>query len=291
MSLSYSNTPVYIGVPNTSGLNTGFTGSIDYVPALRSDISLSTSINPKRKLGVSIDSDDQFTFNGALSATIGIESVLQEGISEGFRFLSGATQEDYVPIEIGDNIYQKCYPTDISINIQPYLPATITANFVSLEPPTGMKISGDARNFKRLTQSNEAPITGDLFVYGHTCNVSQSMNAEAGDVKSQITFTRTYLRSPVYNLGSVGVSSMLLDGIEEELSISSTGLGKLINLSGNMLGTAVSVSLQEQGGGFDNGALVEIITFPEGARVINQGYGIVQGETLQTSLTLKQIKL
>ena len=288
MSLSYSNTPVYIGVPNTSGVNTGFTGSIDYVPAIRSDITLNTSTNPKRKLGVSIDVNDQFTFNGALSATIGIESLIQEGISEGFRFLSGVTQEDYVPIEIGENLYNKCYPTDISIDIEPYAPVVMRANFVSLEPPTGMKISGDDRN---LTQSNAAPITGDLLVYGHTCNVSSSMSNEAGDVKPQIGFSRTYLRSPVYGLGSVGVSTMLLDGIEEELSISSTGLGELINLSGNMLGSAVTVSLQDVENGFDNEALVEIINFPAGARVISQRYGVVGGETVQTSLTLKQIKL
>ena len=288
MSLSYSNTPVYIGGLNSTGINTGFTGSIDYVPAIRADVTLETSPNPKRNLGVNVVASDQFTFDSSLAAKISVESLIQRDISEGFRFLSGTTgaQEAYVPIEIGKNLYQKCYPTDISISVQPYIPATIRANFICLDPPTGTKISGDSN---ALLDTTGIPISGDMIVYGHTCTLN-NMGEVVGTVQSQVNFTRRYDRSPVYGIGSVDASSMLLDGIEEEMSITSTGLGDLINLSGQLLAGSVGVSLQDKDGSM-TGTLAEIMTMPEGARAIGQSYGVVGGETIQTSATLKNIKL
>ena len=144
MSLSYSNTPVYIGDINTSSVNTGFAvGSIDYIPALSSNVTLEASVNPKRNLGVNVVESDQFNFGSALQASISIESLIQRDISEGFVFLSGTTeaQEAFVPIQIGENLYKKCYPTDVSISVAPFVPATIKANFVCLDPPTGTTLS------------------------------------------------------------------------------------------------------------------------------------------------------
>jgi len=286
MSLSYTNTPVYIGHPNTSGVNTGFTGSIDWVPALSSDITLQTSTSPKRNLGVNVVTSDQFTFGAALTANISIESLVQRDISQGFRFLSGSTQEDYVPIQIGENLYQKCYPTDFNVRVEPFLPAKINASFVSLEPPTGTKVSGDSREF---AQTTGFPISGDLLVYGHTCSTSNI--AEVGaDIQYDINFKRSYNRSPVYELGSINASSMLLDGIEEEMSISSTGLSEIVNLSGQLLDGSVEIMMQDKDA-LMAGALVDIMFMPAGSRVTDQNYGVQGGETVRTSITLKNIKL
>jgi len=289
MSLLYSNTPVYIGVPNTSSVNTGFTGSKDYVPALGSDVSFSVSQTPKRNLGVNVVESDQFNFDGALQADISLESLIQAEISEGFRFLSGTReiQESYVPIQIGENLYNKCYPKDVSISIQPYAPVTIRANFVCLDPPTGAQISGNSRVF---SQTSGIPISGDDIVYGHTCAVT-NMGEVVGNVQSEANFTRTYQRSPVYNLGSVTASSMLLDGVEEELSVTSTGLSQLVNLSGQLLVGTFGFSLLDASSLHDNGALVEIMTLPAGSRVVDQGYSVGGGQSVQTSVTLKNIKL
>ena len=84
---------------------------------------------------------------------------------------------------------------------------------------------------------------------------------------------------------------MLLNGIEEELSISSTGLEDFINLSGQeVAGGTIAVSLQDIDNEM-NGALVELITLPIGSRLISQGYGIVGGDTVQTSARLRNIIL
>tara|TARA_R100000152_G_C6780447_1_gene213218 strand:+ start:344 stop:1246 length:903 start_codon:yes stop_codon:yes gene_type:complete len=300
MSLSYTNTPVFIGVPDTDSVNTGFTGSMDYIPALRSDVSLNTSSEPKRNLGVDVNLNDQFRFGGSLSANITIESFIQgsgggyTSIGEGFRYLSGTTEarQAYVPIQIGENLYKKCYPSEVSIRVEPYLPAIITANFVSLDPPTGTKISGkDPLASTALSLENYAiPIYSDDMVYGHTCSVS-NMNEVVGAVQSQATFTRKYNRSPVYEIGSPNPSSMLLDGIEEELSITATGLNKFINLSGQLLAGSVEIGLQNEDNNFDVGSLVEIIKMPAGARVVDQSYGINGGDSVQTTVRLRNTPL
>jgi hypothetical protein len=240
-------------------------------------------------LGVDVVVSDQFTFNAALTANISLESLIQDNLSEGFRYLSGTTtiQEAFVPIKIGENLYQKCYPTDINISVEPFVPVKIKANFVCLDPPTGTEISGDDRT---IHQTSGIPISGDYIIYGHTCAPSR-MDDVVGNVQSQVSFTRTYARTPVYNLGSINASSMLLDGIEEEMSITSTGLSSLINLSGQLLAESVRIELQTFDDSFSNTALHEIIDMAAGSRVINQGYGVVGGETVRTSVTLKQIKL
>ena len=188
MSLSYTNTPVYIGQINTSAVNTGFTGAVDYIPATRASVDFSSSSNAKRNLGIDVVSTDQFTVDQALSANISVDSFLHPDLEEGFRYLSGtaAAQDAFVPIRIGENIYKKCYPQNISISVEPYLPAKITASFISLDPPTGTKLSGDSRS---LLQTYGYPLSGDNFVYGHTCSVTNADDV-VGNVQSQINFTR-----------------------------------------------------------------------------------------------------
>lgn len=288
MSLSYANTPVYIGQINTSAVNTGFTGSIDYVPATNADVTFNTSLSAKRKLGIDITATDQFTVGGALTADITINSLLHPDLEEGFRYLSGtaAAQDAFVPIKIGENIYKKCYPRNVSVSVEPYQPAKITASFVSLDPPTQTKLSGDSRVF---IQTSAMPISGDSFVYGHTCSVTNADDV-VGNVQSQISFSRSYNRTPVYGIGSEFPTSMLLDGIEEEMSITSTGLQNFINLSGDILGTKIQVFMNDVDSSM-NDLMRKLINMPIGSRVATQGYSLQEGDTASTTATIKNIKL
>jgi len=288
MSLSYANTPVYIGQINTSAVNTGFTGSIDYVPATNADVTFNTSLSAKRKLGIDVTNTDQLTVGGALTANITINSLLHPNLEEGFRYLSGtaAAQDAFVPIKIGENIYKKCYPQNVSVSLEPYQPAKITASFVSLDPPTQTKLSGDSR---ASTQTSAMPISGDSFVYGHTCSVTNADNV-VGNVQSQISFSRSYNRTPVYGIGSEFPTSMLLDGIEEEMSITSTGLQNFINLSGDILGTQIQVFMNNVDSSM-NDLIRKLINMPIGSRVATQGYSLQEGDTASTTATIKNIKL
>ena len=189
---------------------------------------------------------------------------------------------------MGSGIYKKCYVKDVSLSISPFEPVVLSANFVSLDPAVGGSITGDGNAYG----GQEPPLDSDIIVYGHTCSVNDSAGV-LGQVQSQINFKRSYNRTPIYGLGSVNASSMLLDGVEEEISVSSTGLNSLINFSGERLTSQLNVDLKIQGGvGIGTSTpIADLIKFPAGARVLTESYSAQGGAAIQTTATIKQVKL
>lgn len=280
MSLLYSDLPVYVGLPNT----TGIVEDDAYVPATQVNVNYNTNSAPRRNLGVNVNTGDQFGFGAALAATISFTCILQEEFQVGFEFFTDEANDAYVPIKIGDNFFQKCYATDVAISIAPDAPVTLQANFICLDPTTDEKISGDSTPYT----GHGFPIDADQLIYGQFCTVSNMENV-VGNVQSQINFKRTYQRTPIYTLGSVNASTALLDGIEEEMSITSTGLNNLIGWSGDMLTAPVMVDLSAQ----DGSALdyVARLSMAAGARVLTEGYNVAGGDTVAATATLKQVTL
>ena len=278
MSLRYSEFPVCIGVaggavpPETN----------QYVPTTRVGVNYNTTHSPKRKLGSTIASDDQFGFGGALTADISVDCLVQAGLMSGFDFLADDNQDDYVTIKVGDNQFNECYATDVSVNIEPFVPVSLSAKFVSLDPPTEQQISGNPYD------GGDIPISSDDIVYGHTVKISDGANI-LNDAQSSMSFSRTYSRTPIYQLGSINADTMLLDGVEEELSVSSTGLESLIGLSGDNLSNTLTINLC--GVGTSAPVIQDLINFPAGARVLTESYGVADGDTVSTQATIKQVKL
>jgi hypothetical protein len=284
MSLSYSDFPVYIG---EVGVGVSAPSEVNgYIPATQASVNYNTNHSPKRKLGKTIASDDQFGFNSALTADISIDCVFHTGMLSGLDFLKDANQDNFVVIQLGSGLYDKCYATDVSISISPFAPVTLNANFVSLSPAVGGIISGDPSPYS----GSVVPLDSDAVAYGHTCAVSDNADV-LNDVQSQISFKRSYARSPVYNIGSINASSMLLDGVEEEITVASTGLNSLINFSGEALSNTLEVSVCGIGGTTVMTQILDLIKFNVGSRVLTQSYSNQGGETLTASSTIKQIKL
>ena len=287
MSLPYSEFPVYIG---QVGVGSSAPNEVnDYVPATQLNVSYSTSSSARRKLGKSVDSSDQFTFDSALSADISVSCLLQSGMVSGLDFLLDANQDDFVNIKLGSGIYNQCYVKDVSLSISPFEPVVLSANFVSLDPAVGGGITGDGNAYG----GQEPPLDSDIIVYGHTCSVNDSAGV-LGQVQSQINFNRTYNRTPIYGLGSLNASSMLLDGVEEEISVSSTGLNTLIGFSGEKLTSNLQVALNFKDGASSVGLgtqVDDLIKFSAGARVLTESYSAQGGAAIQTTATIKQVKL
>lgn len=282
MSLSYSDFPVYIG---QAGAATPPNEPNGYIPATQASVNYNTNHSPKRKLGKTIASDDQFGFNGALTANISVDCIFQSGMVSGLDFLKDANQDNFVTIKLGSGIYNKCYTTDVSVDITPFTPVTLKASFVSLDPAVGGTITGDTDPYR----GQGIPLDSNLIAYGHTCSVNDSANI-LSDTKSQINFKRSYARTPVYGIGSINASSMLLDGVEEEVTISSTGLQNLINFSGESLSSSLEVDVNV-GIGVTSPFIEDLIKFDAGSRLLTESYSNQGGETLKTSATIKQIKL
>ena len=286
MSIPYSEFPVYVG---QAGAVTPPNEPNGYLPVTQASVSYNTASSVRRKLGKSIDASDQFTFDNALSADISFSCLLQSGMVSGLDFLLDSNQDNFVTMKLGSGIYNKCYAKDVSLSVSPFQPVILQANFVSLDPAVGGGITGDTDAYR----GEEPPLDTDLVVYGHTCIVNDNANV-LGQVQSQINFNRTYTRTPIYGLGSVNASSMLLDGVEEEISVSSTGLNTLIGFSGEKLTNTINLILNFKGntsstvlGGLGN----DLIKFPAGARVLTESYSVQGGETIQTTATIKQVKL
>ena len=284
MSIVYSEFPVYIG---QAGEGDGPSEINGYLPATQASVSYNTASSARRKLGKDVDAADQFGFDGALSADISISCLLQSGMVSGLDFVLDANQDNFVTMRLGSNLYYKCYAKDVSLSVSPFEPVILQANFVSLQPPVG-EINADASPYG----GGVPPLDTDLIVYGHTCSVNDSASV-LGQVQSQINFSRAYTRTPIYGLGSVNASSMLLDGVEEEISVSSTGLNSLIGFSGEELTSLLQVKLNMQGsvGIGTTSPIDDLIKFPAGARVLTESYSVQGGDAVQTTATIKQIKL
>ena len=285
MSIPYSEFPVYIGQVGVGTTPHEING---YIPATQASVSYNTASSVRRKLGKGIDSADQFSFDAALSADISISCLLQSGMVSGLDFLLDANQDNFVKIKLGNNVYSKCYAKDVSLSVSPFEPVILSANFVSLEPDIVGGVGADPNPY----EGGVPPLDTDLIVYGHTCSVNDSASV-LGQVQSQINFSRAYTRTPIYGLGSVNASSMLLDGVEEEISVSSTGLNSLIGFSGEELTNTLQVKLNMQGsvGVGVSSPIDDLIKFPAGARVLTESYSAQGGDTIKTTATIKQVKL
>ena len=288
MSLSYVNFPIYVGSANTSSI-TYPAEQTTFLPSTTVSVGYGASAAPNRTLGKSVAQDDQFKFGAPLNASISFQMLLHDELppnETGYSFLSGQSG-DFFPVQIGSGVFKKCYLRDYTVNIQPYTPVTVDVNFVSLDPPTGQQISGDPAPYQNAF-GTDPPFDGNKFVYGHTCAV-QNMTDVVGNVQSSITYRKNFTRTPTYTLGSVNATDMLLDSIETETTITSTGLENLIDFSGDETTNDLTIALDNIEG--DSIRFFTGIVVGAGARVLNESYNVVGGDTLQTSATLREILL
>ena len=281
MSLLYSDLPVYVSAPNDdSPVETN-----GYVAATQANVSFSVNNRGKRLLGSDVDATDQFRFGeGGVTANISFSCFLDPVFNAGLEFANADHIDDFVAIKIGSNTYKRCYLNDFSVSVAPYVPVTLSANFVSLNPVSGDTINIDPNPYG----GGPIPFDPDDIIYGHTCSVS-NMTSVVNNVQSQINYRKQFRRTPIYTIGSSLADSMLLDEVESEMTITSTGLANLISINGDKLASNVVVELDNVDG--DSVAQFPSLTMAAGARVLAEGYNINGGDSLSATATIKQIDL
>tara|TARA_Y100001963_G_scaffold160118_1_gene268000 strand:- start:4655 stop:5563 length:909 start_codon:yes stop_codon:yes gene_type:complete len=300
--MTYRNLPIYIGQKNESTIasTVGETGSA--LPATNVSIDYPTQMSPKRLLGRTVDSDDQFLLGGASEVSISFSLLLHTCISDtteqNYAFLldhseGGATGKNYFPVKVGDNLFGKCFLDSYNVNVRPFEPVVVEAKMTSYDPPRNHSISGDYSlpdsNLDDLLDSNK-------LVHGHTVGVTNASQAVSENVLSSISFSKTYSRTPVYKLGDIRPSDFLLDGVDSEMRIESTGLERLIAYSGSKLSSALNVALTDYtgasinplGADFDGEGLVRL-NMGAGSRVTAENYSMQGGETLLTNATIREV--
>lgn len=182
-------------------------------------------------------------------------------------------------VEIGGNVYEDCYLNQYNIDIEPFQPVRVSVEFSTYTPPTGESISGSA-------DDNSFVYNGNEVVYGHTCQLIGSLGPST---YTKISYTKRYDRTPVYTLGSIAPSNQLINGIQEEMSVESTGLDSLVSFSGNKIEADFRVWMKDVSAD-DNSYLPNVI-MPSGSIIDQQLISSQAGGSLVTNTTLKNIVL
>ena len=261
-------------------------------PILGTNVSVdfSTKNQIKRQLAANIDSDDQLRFNGDVDCKINVGFMLRsdaggyEGLYHLFDNYHG-TGANAMVLDIGNNQYSGCYVDSFSLTVKPFEPVVGNVTFSCFRPSTTSLagISDDSVNDDLDT---------DNIIYGHNCSLTGAGFVVASDIINNLTYSKTYTRTPVYTLGSQFASDFLVDGVEVDMSVDSTGLNSIIDFSGKKIISDFGVYIQDGGNsGIDYNSVDFDLTVSAGAHVTAEGYSINAGETLVTKASIKEVIL
>lgn len=256
----------------------------------RVGVDFSTKNEVKRQLAANIsDADDQLRFNGDVDCKISLDFLLRsdaggyEGLYHLFDNYHGTGASGMV-LDVGGNKYSGCFIDSFSLTVKPFEPVVGSASFSCYIPSaTALAgISDDSVNDDLDTQN---------IIYGHNCTLQNAGNVVAANVVDNLTYNKTYSRTPVYTLGSQQATSHLVDGVEVEMNVQSTGLNSLIDFSGDKLANFFGVGLQDSSSiGLNYDSDFDLLV-NSGAHVVAEGYSVDGGGTLVTKATIKEVIL
>jgi hypothetical protein len=258
--------------------------------ATKVGVDFSTKNQVKRQLGANIDAGDQLRFNGDVECKIGLDflvSTTDDGGNDFVNFLFDSfhnTGQNSMILNVGGNIYNSCFIDSFSLTVRPFETVMGNATFSSYDPRDSV-----------LTGANtllDVHLATEDVVYGHNCLLSGAGNVVASNIINDLTYTKTYSRTPIYTLGSQQATSQIVDGVEVDVNVQSTGLNQLIDFSGNKLSSDFGVGLRDVGG---SGVTYSSSNFDlivnSGAHVVAEGYSVDGGGTLVTKATIKEVIL
>lgn len=267
-------------------------GGVGLQAATKFSVNYPTQISSKRNLGANISEGDQFRFDGPSEVKLSIDFLLDTNSTyNNYDFLfdedvfgNNSGQREFL-VSVGAEYYQKCLIDDYSVSIQPFGPVKGTVNFTSYQPARGGGIAefvvGDG--------------TPDI-IHGHNCSISGANEVVSANVVNNLSYRKTFGRTPVYGIGDTNASSFLIDSIEAEMTMSSTGLESLLAISGNEVVNDIVVEMENSLGvgifenPFDTTDYFKL-TIPSGSRVVAQDFGVQGGDSVATNVTIKNVIL
>ena len=277
-----------------------------YANSLSVSFDMAAEVN--RKAG-SIDIDQMYKQTDPLSCRIDLEYYISNnhyqgsGFQDPYLFMrddirgGNGSGQNFFPITIGKNIYNKCFLESLSIDIKPFAPVVCRASFRSTSPPSGQLLEG-VHTAQRDERTNNELMKSDNFVYGHNCKLSGWISNLA-DVNSinQLNFNRNYGRKDIYCLGEQVPRKSLVKNIENTMIIKSTGLKNLISSQGIRTSGDISVIMTDCSGVRpQTNPINELTSYPvdgamtmgSGSYVTSQRYSIAGGDALETEMVISQ---
>ena len=254
--------------------------------ATKVTVDFSTKNQVKRQLGANIDAGDQLRFNGDMDCKISLDFMVQtEMLNSNILFDSfHNTGQSAMILKVGGNTYDSCFIDSFSLTVRPFEPVMGNATFSSYDPSDSV-LAGTGNTLDTHLDTNDV-------VYGHNCLLSGAGNVVASDIINELSYTKTYSRTPIYTLGSQQATSQIVDGVEVDVNVQSTGLNQLINFNGSKLSSDFGVGLRDVGGsGIIRGGSNFDLIVNSGAHVVAEGYSVDGGGTLVTKATIKEVIL
>ena len=187
---------------------------------------------------------------------------------------------------IGGVPFNGSYLNNVAVNIQPFTPVIINADFICYNVAvTGATWARQRNcNLRTVTEIPNVSSYTQKIVYGHSVSlISGTGLSEA--TKDSITYSVTCARTPRYSIGSINTDRVFLDSLEKDISVKSTNITQFINYTG--YNDAISIGLRDETGA---NALSSNITM-SAARILAQSISASEGDTLVAEIKAKEVVL
>lgn len=253
------------------------------IPASNVSITTQNSLAASRILAA--NQNNNFRIGGELNCKINITFWACNSITDDFYSLNFANllffsltgQSGLANMGIGSSVFNNCYLDNASINISPFAPVSVNAQFTCLNPPIGDPL------FINETQWNDDFNTG--IAYGFNTPISGGSILSDGNIEN-LTYSVTCNRTYSTTIGANSPNLVFLNEVEKELSIKARNIGEFINYSG--YGDSINIDPKNNLG---QSIISGGIGMSANSRIVSQNLSITEGEILAGDISLREVIL
>lgn len=258
-------------------------GNFYAAPANQTSISLQNQLQNTRSLAPNQAGD--FRIGGPLTAKINVSCYvcnLNGADGNTFNFFSGVfadlTGDVSTHIYVGGSFFDRCYLDSASVEITPFGPISMSAEFTCLAPPTGETLLDSA-------SWSSADNLKDHIAYGYYTQITNGTllsDANRESINYKVACGRTYS----YAIGSIQASNVFLDSVEKELSIKATDIGAFINYAS--YGDVISIKPRNSLG---QDMITAGLFMTSAAKIMSQNLSIQEGGNLAGDISMREVIL
>lgn len=259
-------------------------GNYYAAPANQTSISYQNQLQNTRSLAP--NQAGNFRIGGPLTAKINVSCYVcnlsgADGVS--FNFFSGIfadlTGDVSTHFIIGGTVFDRCYLDSASVEITPFGPISMSAEFTCLSPPTGVPL--DVANPGWSSADN----LKDHMAYGYYTQITNGTllsDANRESINYKVACGRTYS----YAIGGIEASNVFLDSVEKELSIKATDIGTFINYES--YGDVISIKPRNSLG---QNMITTGLFMTSAAKIMSQNLSIQEGGNLAGDISMREVIL
>jgi hypothetical protein len=266
--IKYSQTPITIS----------YDGDV-YVTANSASVSYAAPLEASRILAP--NQNNNFRIGGPLATRISFNFVACNKTSYNAANLLLTTLVGDTPVQtikVGASEFYDCFCTSASVDISPFAPVNISAEFVSNNMPVDVPFSPETG--PALTED----LTGYL-AHGYN-TVIVNGDALSDQNYESISYKVNCSRTPTFVLGQSLASNMFLDAVEKELNIKATNIGNFINYSG--YGDIIDIDVRNDLG---NSIFVSPLSMSSNSRILSQNLSMSENSILAGDISLREVIL